>query len=58
VDVHAAAVGRLADGTRYVAPIEEIVRDYEEDRVQCHLRGVRWSSQALAQSRTVSEHRA
>lgn len=33
------AVGRLADGTPYFAPLGEIPYDAVEDRVQCHLCG-------------------
>ena len=33
------AVGRLADGTVYYAPLGQIPYDADEDRVQCHLCG-------------------
>lgn len=33
------AVGRLADGTPYFAPLGEMAYDSDEDRVQCHLCG-------------------
>jgi hypothetical protein len=33
------ALGRLADGTPYFAPLGELAYDADEDRVQCHLCG-------------------
>jgi rubrerythrin len=35
----AGSVGRLEDGTPFFAPLGEMPHDWDEDRVQCHLRG-------------------
>lgn len=35
VELHPGAVGALADGTPFFAPLDEMVHDPDEDRVQC-----------------------